>query len=161
MKNENSQDVTPNFIHFLFILHSGASHCWLNKLEGSNNVFKKNGNYLVLAGQFSESSFTNEFEAVTFFEKVKLLQQRFPQLHIISFQSGSLICSAAGRSNLVQLIVKENIFFPILLSNKNFPEVGNGVCHILFKHFKNPIFYHEKDLNLEVLSKGKHTLRVW
>ncbi|KAF4370276.1 hypothetical protein G4B88_012960, partial [Cannabis sativa] len=136
----------------------GASHCWLNKLEGSNNVFKKNGNFLVLAGQFSESSFTNEFEAVTFFEKVKLLQQRFPQLHNIGFQSGSLICSAAGRSNLVQLIVKENIFFPILLSNKNFPEVGNGVCYILFKHFKNPVFYHEKDLNLEVLSKAVEEL---
>ncbi|KAF4383060.1 hypothetical protein F8388_009091 [Cannabis sativa] len=153
-----SESNIVSFIRSSLDQPEGTSHCWLNKLEGSNNVFKKNGNFLVLAGQFSESSFTNEFEAVTFFEKVKLLQQRFPQLHIIGFQSGSLICSAAGRSSLVQLIVKENIFFPILLSNKNFPEVGNGVCYILFKHFKNPVFYHEKDLNLEVLSKAVEEL---
>ncbi|XP_062078777.1 uncharacterized protein LOC133783236 isoform X2 [Humulus lupulus] len=154
----SSESSIVSFIKSSLDQLEGPNHCWLNKLEGINNVSKRNGAFLVLTGQFSESYFTNDFEAFTFFEKVKLLQHRFPQLHIIGFQSGGLNCSAAGRSNLVQLIVKENISFPILLSNKNFSEVGNGACCILFKHFRNPVFYHEKDLNLEVLSKAVEEL---
>lgn len=61
---------------------------------------------------------------------------RFPQLHIIGFQSGGSASSAADRSNLIQLIMKENITFPILLSNKNFSEVRFSFFLVL-----NIIFY--------------------
>ncbi|PON60790.1 Six-bladed beta-propeller [Trema orientale] len=149
-----------SFIKSCLNQHEGPNHCWLNKSEGTNNFSKRNGTFLVIAGQFSESSLTNSFETVIFFEKVKLLQQRFPQLHIIGFQSGSLICSAAKRSNLVQLIVKENITFPILLSNKNFSEVGNGACCILFKDFRNPVFHHENGLDFGVLHKAVEELHL-
>lgn len=48
---------------------------------------------------------------------------RFPQLYVMGFQPGSAVTSSTDRSNLIQLLVKEYITFPILLSNKNFCEV--------------------------------------
>ncbi|KAL5562090.1 hypothetical protein UlMin_031837 [Ulmus minor] len=146
-------DILP-FIKSSLCQLEGPYHCWLNKFEGGKDLFKKDGTFLVLAGHFSEDSLKNGHEHVIFFEKVKLLQRRFPHLHVMGFQSGSFNCTAADRSNLVQSMVKENITFPVLLSNKNFPEVANGVCYILFKDFWNPIFYDEKALDFEVLKKA-------
>lgn len=33
-------------------------------------------------------------------------------------------------------------------------QVANGACSILFKNFQKPVFYHDKDLNFEVIEKG-------
>ncbi|XP_024030080.1 uncharacterized protein LOC21398315 [Morus notabilis] len=139
--------------------YAGPYHCWFNKFEGTKNLFKKDGIFLVLSGHFLGSSLSNGLETVILIEKIKLLQQRFPQLHIMGFQSGGSACSAADRSNLIQLIMKENITFPILLSNKNFSEVANGACSILFKNFRKPVFFREKDLNFEVIEKAVEELQ--
>lgn len=136
----------------------GPNHYWLNKFEGIRNLLKKSGTFLVLTDHFLESSATNHCDNAVWSDRVKLLQQRFPQLCVMGFQSNGLTCSSSDRTNLIQLILKENITFPILLSNKNFYEISNGPCYILFKDFKNPAFYPAKDLDFEALHKAVEEL---
>ncbi|XP_015892347.3 uncharacterized protein LOC107426629 isoform X2 [Ziziphus jujuba] len=135
----------------------GPSHCWLTKFGRYKSFPERDGTFLVLAGQFLE---TTGCEPIVTFEKVKLLQQRFPQLYVIGFQPGSAISSSADRSDLIQLMVKEYITFPILLSSKNFSELANGICYILFKDFKSPVFFHDNGLDLQVLNKALEELNV-
>ncbi|KAF5933246.1 hypothetical protein HYC85_029417 [Camellia sinensis] len=46
----------------------------------------------------------------------------YPTLHVMGFQSSSSILSDVVRTCLIQIIMKDYITFPILLSNKNFKE---------------------------------------
>ncbi|KAI8025502.1 hypothetical protein LOK49_LG02G03800 [Camellia lanceoleosa] len=46
----------------------------------------------------------------------------YPTLHVMGFQSSNSILSDAIRTCLIQIIMKDYITFPILLSNKNFKE---------------------------------------
>ncbi|VVA15850.1 PREDICTED: NHL [Prunus dulcis] len=138
----------------------GPCHCWLNRSKGGKDFSKRDGTFLVLTGRFLETSLTTSCEAAIMLEKVKSIQPRFPQLHIMGFLSDSLIRSADDRSHLIQFILKEYVTFPILFSNKNFTEMDNGACYILFKDFMNPVVYHEKDMDLEVLKKAVEELYV-
>ncbi|GAV70684.1 hypothetical protein CFOL_v3_14182 [Cephalotus follicularis] len=148
-----------------FIEHSlneiqGPNHCWLNKVEGHTDFFNKDGTFLVLAGQFLETSQTVGCDPIIMFENLKLLQRRFPHLHAMVIQSGSSIFSATDQTYILQLIMKEYITFPFLLSNKNFSETENGACYILFKDFKNPIVYNERNLDLGMLIKAIEEVNV-
>ncbi|CAI0465833.1 unnamed protein product [Linum tenue] len=84
-------------------------------------------------------------------EKVKLLQQRFSELCVLGLHTGSSASFAADRDHVIDLIMKEYITFPILLSNKNFTEMENGVCYIMFRESENPLVQHEKDLDIGTL----------
>ncbi|KAM4117249.1 hypothetical protein ACJW30_02G109400 [Castanea mollissima] len=141
-----------SFINITLNELEGPYHCWLNFGE-SKDSFKRVGTFLVVAGQFLENSIIDS-NSLSMLLKVKSLQQRFPQLHIMGLQCGSSVCSPIDQSHLVQLIMKEYITFPILLSNKTFPEVANAACYILFKDSRSKVFYHEKGLDLRILNKG-------
>ncbi|XP_068323767.1 uncharacterized protein [Pyrus communis] len=149
-----------SFIKSTLNVLEGPCHCWLNRSKGGKDSFKRDGTFLVLAGRCLEASLTTSSEAAIMLEKVKSLQQRFPRLHIIGFVSGGSIHSAADRSHVIQYTLTEYITFPIILSNKNFTEMANGACCILFKGFKSPVVYHEKDMDLKVLSKAVEYLLV-
>ncbi|KAL4643971.1 hypothetical protein ACB092_02G130100 [Castanea dentata] len=141
-----------SFINITLNELEGPYHCWLNFGE-SKDSFKRVGTFLVVAGQFLENSII-DLNSLSMLLKVKSLQQRFPQLHIMGLQCGSSVCSPIDQSHLVQLIMKEYITFPILLSNKTFPEVANAACYILFKDSRSKVFYHEKGLDLRILNKA-------
>lgn len=154
---EVSPDCPPesdilSFINSTFNEIEGPYHCWLNFGE-NNDSFKRGGTFLLVAGLFL-NSLKIDSNSLCMLEKVKSLQQRFPQLHIMGFQCGSSVCSPIDQTHLVQLIMKEYITFPILLSNKAFPEVANAACYILFKDSRSHVFYHEKGLDLGTLSKA-------
>ncbi|XP_059446321.1 uncharacterized protein LOC132177862 isoform X2 [Corylus avellana] len=134
----------------------GPYHCWLNTFGENNNSIKRGGTFLVLSGRFLDS-LLNGSNSPCMLEKVKSLQQRSPQLHIMGFQCGSSVLSSVDQTRLVQRIMNEYITFPILLSSKTFPQVANA-CYILFKDSKSHVFYHEKDLDLEVLNKAVEEL---
>ncbi|XWS31297.1 hypothetical protein CRYUN_Cryun23aG0065000 [Craigia yunnanensis] len=138
-----------SFIESAFDQLQGPHHCWLNRVDENKDSLKKDETSLVVAGRFFEKV---GCDPVVIFEKVKLLQQRFPSLHVIGFQDCSSICSADDRSQLIQLIMKEYITFPILLSNKNFSELTDEACFILR--------FHEKDLDLAMLNKAIEELSV-
>ncbi|KAF2322815.1 hypothetical protein GH714_031051 [Hevea brasiliensis] len=133
----------------------GPDHCWLNRVEGEKDCFKEDGTFLVLAGQFFENS-----QIVLMIEKIKSLQRKYPELCVMGFHSGNSIGYAAVQAYLIELIMKEYITFPILLSNKNFLEMENGACYILFRDSRSPVIYHEKDLDLGMLNKGIEELNV-
>ncbi|XVE72782.1 hypothetical protein DITRI_Ditri11bG0066200 [Diplodiscus trichospermus] len=136
---------------------SGVHHCWLNRVDENKHSLKNGGTFLVVAGRFFEKVGS---DPVLIFEKLKLFQQRFPSLHVIGFQDCSSIGPADDRSQLIQLIMKEYITFPILLSNKNFSLLTDEACFILSKDFKNPLIFHEKDLDLAMLEKAIEELSV-
>ncbi|KAJ4728504.1 NHL repeat-containing protein 2 [Melia azedarach] len=140
----------------------GPHHCWFNVVEGKEEFFKRDGAFLVLAGQFlnNSSSQTARYDAIAMFEKVKLIQQRFPQLQVIGFLPGCSTSSAVDRTPLVEMSMKEYITFPILLSNKNFPEMANEACYILFKNFGKARVYYEKDLDIGMLKKAVDELNL-
>ncbi|KAL2557053.1 NHL domain-containing protein [Forsythia ovata] len=138
----------------------GASHCWLNKTEGSDNDFKEDGIFLILAGVYCEDSLSTQDDIVITFEKVKSLQQRHPFLQVLAFQHSRSICINNISTHLIQMIIKEYITFPILLSNKHIFETAKGPCFIIFKGFKNPLIYSEKDTDLMVLDKAVSDLNM-
>ncbi|PRQ25561.1 putative transcription factor WD40-like family [Rosa chinensis] len=136
----------------------GPCHCWLNRSKGNRDFLGRDGTFLVLAGWCE--TFLTTCESVVMLEKVKSLQHRYPQLHVMGFLSGSSVSLAAARSHLIQYVVKENVTFPVILSNRTFPEMDNGACYILFKDFESPVFYHEKDLDLRILNKAVEEFHV-
>ncbi|XP_062019533.1 uncharacterized protein LOC133736114 isoform X1 [Rosa rugosa] len=136
----------------------GPSHCWLNRSKGNRDFLGRDGTFLVLAGRCE--TFLTTCESVMMLEKVKSLQQRYPQLHVMGFLSGSSVSLAADRSHLIQYVMKEYVTFPVILSNRTFPEMDNGACYILFKDFESPVFYHEKDLDLRILNKAVEEFHV-
>lgn len=146
------------FIESAFDSLEGPSHCWLNKVEESKNFSKRDRIFLVLAGVFCEDSLMLGFDSVVMFEKLKSLQQRYPLLHVMGFLSGCSSFSGADKSHLLQIIMKEYITFPILLSNKDFSEMAGGACYILFKEFRSPLIYHEKDVDVGTLNKAVEEL---
>ncbi|CAI0498732.1 unnamed protein product [Linum tenue] len=125
---------------------AGPNHVWLNVYEGDKPFLKRNGTFLILAGQFFQDS-----EIIAMLEKVKLLQQRFSELCVLGLHTGSSASFAADRDHVIDLIMKEYITFPILLSNKNFAEMENGACYIMFRDSENPLVQHEKDLDIGTL----------
>ncbi|KAJ7950402.1 NHL domain protein [Quillaja saponaria] len=102
-------------------------------------------------------SFYNLLDSGITCEKLRIIQQRFPHLFVIGFQS---IYSSTGQTRLTQLFRTEYITFPILLSKKMFLETENGVCCILFKKSSSPVFYNDKDLDLGILHKAIEELNV-
>ncbi|XP_065874457.1 uncharacterized protein [Euphorbia lathyris] len=144
-----------SFIQSTFKDPQGRNHCWLNVPEGDKDCLKKDGTFLVFAGNLFEG-----YETVSMLEKVRTLQQRFPQLCIIGFHFGSSMNSVANQSYLVELTMKEYITFPILLSKNSFLEMENGPCCILCKTFRNPVSYHMKELDLGMLNKAIEEIQV-
>ncbi|XVF72197.1 hypothetical protein PTKIN_Ptkin12aG0100600 [Pterospermum kingtungense] len=165
---QNSKDL-PSQAHLLSFIESafdqlqGPHHFWLNRVDQSKDFLKKDGTFLVVAGRFFEKEGCNQ---VVIFETMKLLQQRFPSLHVIGFQDCSSICSADDRSQLIQVIMEEYVTFPIYCQTRNFPwysfemKLTDEACFILSKDFKNPLVFHEKDLDVALLNKVIEDLSV-
>ncbi|GAU40383.1 hypothetical protein TSUD_265270 [Trifolium subterraneum] len=120
----------------------GTHHYWLNRSVKNKEFFGIHGIhgiFLVLAA--------SNFECGIMFQKLKAIQERFPQITIM----GIKLSNSSESKNLIQLLMTENITFPILLSQRTFPQIEKDACYILFKSFKSPIICHEKDVSLEIL----------
>ncbi|KAJ8435285.1 hypothetical protein Cgig2_030040 [Carnegiea gigantea] len=111
-----------SFARSTFDHAEGPCHCWLNRSEGSKGVCKKDGPILLLAEAFLEYHRGSQVDRSSMIEKVKLLQQRYPWLHVYGVQSSSSIGSAADLNHLMHVIMEEYISFPILYCSKTFPE---------------------------------------
>ncbi|EEF41258.1 catalytic, putative [Ricinus communis] len=154
--NSPPVDDVLSFIKSTFNELQGPNHCWLNKVDHRDkDCLNKDGIFLLIAGQLINNS-----QIVFMIEKIKSIQQRFPQLCIVGFHCGSSIGSADDRTRLVELIMKEFLTFPVLLSSKNFLQMENGACYILFKDFKNSVIYHDRDLDIEILNKAIEELHM-
>uniref|UniRef100_A0A1D1YEQ4 Putative ATP synthase subunit, mitochondrial n=1 Tax=Anthurium amnicola TaxID=1678845 RepID=A0A1D1YEQ4_9ARAE len=159
MMSDASDDliIEDDFFHFIksaFDKHKGPNYCWLNKEDKNMAQLNKGGSYLVLVGVFFEDAVLNcRRERIVMFERVKLLQQRYPSLQVFGFQSSSPAFSLTTRSRIVKTIMEEYISFPVLLSEKEFLEMSNVPCYLLFEDFKAPLICHGWDIELEVIFK--------
>ncbi|XP_020531063.1 uncharacterized protein LOC18447216 isoform X2 [Amborella trichopoda] len=122
------------------------------KMEECEEFFSKDGIFLVVMGTFQESSFVLRCENISIIERVKLLQQRFPELQVFGFEFGSSICSIDDKARISSILLKEYITFPVLLSTKDFIKRENTPLCLIFKGFRGQIFYL-KDVEIGTITK--------
>ncbi|CAA7017137.1 unnamed protein product [Microthlaspi erraticum] len=133
----------------------GPSHHWLNRDTGNKQLFKEKGTYVLLAGDLLNGTSDHS----RFFDKLKLLQQRSHGVCFMGIHFSDQARIADDRTALAELIVKEYLTFPVLLSEKEFPKSsGEEVRFIVLKDFKNPVIYQEKDLDIASISKALDSL---
>lgn len=122
---------------------SGTDHYWLNRSVKNEEFFGIHGTFLVLAA--------NNFDCGIMFQKLKAIQERYrkviisipPKLdgirdgHFIIVMiiiknccrfphitiMGIKLINSSDRENQIQFLMTENITFPILLSQRTFPQV--------------------------------------
>ncbi|KAL0389412.1 UNVERIFIED_CONTAM: hypothetical protein Scaly_0298300 [Sesamum calycinum] len=150
--------------------------------RGSKNLFKADGIFLVLIGEYLEGSSEAGQNTFKMFEKAKSLLQRYPSLQVVGLQYGKSIHLKDTTTHLLQRIIKEFVTFPILLSNKNIFEkasagwlssdlstcltsqiaeisgMANVSCYVISKGFQTPIVYLGEDVDLKVLDQAIHDL---
>ncbi|KAL0744226.1 hypothetical protein Bca4012_085739 [Brassica carinata] len=131
----------------------GPSHHWLNRDTETKQLFKDKGTYVVLAGDLLNG------DPSGFFEKLKLLQQRSPGVCFMGIHFSDQARITDDRTALAELIVKEYLTFPVLLSEKEFPKSsGEEVRYLVFRDFKNPLIYQDKDLDIASVAKALDSL---
>uniref|UniRef100_A0A1J3JBQ1 NHL repeat-containing protein 2 n=1 Tax=Noccaea caerulescens TaxID=107243 RepID=A0A1J3JBQ1_NOCCA len=129
----------------------GPSHHWLNRDIGNKQLFTEKGTYVLLAGDFLNGT----SDPSRFFEKLKLLQQRSPGVCFMAIHFSDQARITDDRTALAELIVKEYLTFPVLLSEKEFPKSsGEEIRFIVLKDFRNPLIYQEKDLDISSVAKA-------
>nr|VDC73126.1 unnamed protein product [Brassica rapa] len=135
----------------------GPSHHWLNRDFETKQLFKEKGTYVVLVGDFLNG--TSSSDPSCFFEKLKLLQQRSPGVCFMGIHFSDQARITDDRAALAELIVKEYLTFPVVLSEKEFPKSsGEEVRYFVFRDFKNPLIYQDKDLDIASVAKALDSL---
>ncbi|OEL18075.1 hypothetical protein BAE44_0020906 [Dichanthelium oligosanthes] len=148
-----------DFIKSTFGKLEGQNHCWLNAMNGIWRNLNQEGIYLVLLYQSCGKLNSNNKHSVAF-ERLKYLQQRFPRLNVFAVQHGIDTSSLAAQSQAVHTIVKEYISFPILMSDKDFSNMTNGACYLLFEGSKDPMLFTKWAEEPDVLLKAIEELCV-
>ncbi|CAO2210219.1 unnamed protein product [Urochloa humidicola] len=149
-----SQSEIVDFIKSTFGKLEGQNHCWLNAMNGIWRNLNQEGIYLVLLYQPSGTLNSNNNHSVAF-ERLKYLQQRYPRLNAFALQHGSDITSA--ESQAVCTIATEYIAFPILMLDKDFSNMTNGDCYLLFEGSKDPMLFtnwvEEHDIMIKAIEE--------
>ncbi|CAO2186840.1 unnamed protein product [Urochloa humidicola] len=133
-----SQSEIVDFVKSTFGKLEGQNHHWLNTTNGIWRNLNHEGIYLVLLYQ-SRGTLNRTNNHSVAFERLKYLQQRYPRLNVFAVQHGSDGTSA--ESQAVRTIVTEYIAFPILMLDKDFSNMTNGDCYLLFEGSKDPMLF--------------------
>ncbi|VAI76088.1 unnamed protein product [Triticum turgidum subsp. durum] len=159
-RSDGSSESTPTsqsqLLHFIkstFGTLEGKNHCWLNAVNGIWKTFNQEGMYLVLLYQ-SHETLDGDCKHSAAFRKLKYLHQRYPHLNVFAMQYGSGISSLATQSQAVRTIMEEYITFPILLSSKDFTNMTNGACYLLFEGSKDHIIFTKLDGDPDLMIRG-------
>ncbi|XP_006659803.3 uncharacterized protein LOC102707513 isoform X2 [Oryza brachyantha] len=146
-----SQSELLRFIKSTFGTLEGQNHCWLNCMNDTWKTLNQ-GSYLVLLYE-SCGTLDCQGKLSSAFRRLKYLQQRYPHLTVFAMEHGSGISSLA-QSQAILTVMKEYISFPILMSDKDFTNMTNGACYLLFEGSKDPVLFLKWDEELEILIKG-------
>ncbi|CAO2176582.1 unnamed protein product [Urochloa humidicola] len=133
-----SQFEIVDFIKSTFGKLEGQNHRWLNATNGIWRNLNQEGIYLVVLYQSHGTLNSNNNRSVAF-QRLKYLQQRYPRLNVFAVQHGNDITSA--ESQAVRTLVTEYIAFPILMLDKDFSNMTNGDCYLLFEGSKDPMLF--------------------
>lgn len=144
---------TLNFIKSMLKEPKGPSHRWVNMNQNGQPI-NQDGIFLVLVNAyFGDSTWISSRERTIMFEKVKLLQHRFPKLNIFALQCGNSVKSSAALALIFRTVMEEYVTFPILISDKNFQKETNGPCCLLFEGSTDRLLHQEQGLELESIVK--------
>uniref|UniRef100_A0A0D9X448 Uncharacterized protein n=1 Tax=Leersia perrieri TaxID=77586 RepID=A0A0D9X448_9ORYZ len=136
-----------HFIKSTFGELEGQNHCWLNCMNDTWKTLNQ-GSYLILLYESCGTS-DNHGELMSAFRRLKYLQQRYPRLAVFAMEYGVDITSLA-QSQAVHTVMKEYISFPILMSDKDFSNMTNGACYLLFEGSEDHVLFSKWDEELEI-----------
>ncbi|KAL2945490.1 Protein SUPPRESSOR OF QUENCHING 1 chloroplastic [Bienertia sinuspersici] len=139
------------YIRSTFDHVEGTTHRWINISERSKEFLNKDGAFLFVVGLFLDDPPGPQNDRVDMIGKLKLLQQRYPWLHVLGIQPCSSTYSTTDHDHLVNIIMEEYVSFPILLCTKIFSKMADGPCCMLMKGLKDPPLYKEKHIDLSIL----------
>ncbi|KAF8006215.1 hypothetical protein BT93_K0494 [Corymbia citriodora subsp. variegata] len=154
--NDSVREIKNSILSFIqssFNALEGPNHFWLNKVEADNDCLGRVKTFLVLLGQLDANSPSMRYEAVKTLRIMKSIQQRSPHIYVMVFQFGSSAGSSLYQTHLAELMIKEHVNFPVLFTSKNFSEIRNEPCFVLYKEFKTPVVFLEKDADVEMIQK--------
>ncbi|KAK3407568.1 uncharacterized protein LOC104430260 isoform X1 [Eucalyptus grandis] len=155
--NDSAREVENSILSFIqssFNALEGPNHFWLNKVEADNDCLGRVKTFLVLLGQFDANSPSMRYQAVKTLRTMKSIKQRSPHVYVMIFQFGSSAGSSLYQTHLAELMIKEHVNFPVLFTSENFSEITNEPCFFLYKEFKNPVVFLEKDADVEMIEKA-------
>ncbi|KAL6659494.1 hypothetical protein ACP70R_003534 [Stipagrostis hirtigluma subsp. patula] len=141
------------FIKSAFGKLEGQNHRWLNTTNGTWRTLNQEGIYLVLLYRSCETIKSISKHSAAF-EKLKYLQQRYPRLNVLAVYHGSDISFLAAQSQVLRTVMKQYITFPILMSDKDFSNMTNGACYLLFEGSKDPLLFSKWDEEPEFMIKA-------
>ncbi|XP_030532651.2 uncharacterized protein LOC115742487 isoform X2 [Rhodamnia argentea] len=154
--NDSAHEVENSILSFIqssFNALEGPNHFWLNKFETDNDCLRRVKTFLVLLGQSVANSPSMRFQAVKSLRIMKSIQQRSPYIYVMVFQFGSTVGSSLYQTHVAELMMKEHVNFPVLFTSKNFSEITNEPCFVLYNELKNPVVFLEKDADVEMIEK--------
>nr|CAD1840902.1 unnamed protein product [Ananas comosus var. bracteatus] len=153
------QAETLAFIKSTFNELEGPNYCWLNNTNGSRKYFNQEGLFLSL--MYSAAEYSARYRELSIqFERLKLLQQRFPELNVFAVQCGCSANSVATGARLLQTIMDEYITYPILISDNDFMDMTNGSCYFLFESSTNHLRCLRWDKEPKAIVKVIETFNV-
>lgn len=123
----------------------GPSHRWLNLGNNKKGTWDKDGIFMVAVNVFVQNDIVHKNECSLLIQKLKFIQQRFPNLKVFGIQHSLSSTSPQNAAKVNMTILKEFIAFPVLLSSKDFSKDISGAFYLLFEGFKNPIAYGRND----------------
>ncbi|KAL6857238.1 hypothetical protein ACP4OV_018620 [Aristida adscensionis] len=148
-----SQSEIVGFIKSAFGKLEGQNHCWLNTTNDIWRTLNQEGIYLVLLYRSCETlNSINQHSAA--FERLKYLQQRYPRLNVFALHHGSDISFSAAQSQALRKVMEDYITFPILMSDRDFSNMTNGACYLLFEGCKDPMIFSKWDEEPEIMIKA-------
>ncbi|URD74888.1 hypothetical protein MUK42_24900 [Musa troglodytarum] len=132
--------------------YAGPNHYWLNDI-GGNTKSNQDGIFLVLVFSITkDTDIVGYNERVTMFHRVKLLQQRYPELNVLALCCGS-IDLASNHAWITEAIMEEYVTFPILVLKKDFMKMTDHVGFLLCKGSTDHVVHFNLDIDHRVIAK--------
>ncbi|XP_057835424.2 uncharacterized protein LOC131045794 isoform X2 [Cryptomeria japonica] len=129
----------------------GPSHRWLNMESNKLKAWDTGGIFLAAINVLCQNDMIGRHEKYNVIDKLKFIKQRFPNLQVLCIQHGFSYGFPRDDNPINNIILKEYITFPVLVSSLDFSKVVNGAFFLLFEGFKNPISYCLDNMDIETM----------
>ncbi|WOK92755.1 hypothetical protein Cni_G01446 [Canna indica] len=131
----------------------GPNHYWLNDISRGTKA-KKDGTFLMLVISATDDSDMGAYHRrAELFQRVKLLQHRYPELNVLALCCGSLDL-ISKHAWILEAVMEEYVTFPILMLKKDFMKMSDHVGFFLSKDSTDNVVHFNLDVDLGVISKA-------
>ncbi|CAN6462046.1 unnamed protein product [Victoria cruziana] len=127
-------------------------------MVNGNEFSLKDGVFLIVINAFFHDPLVPGFNNNVVVERVKLLQQRFPELKVLGLQGGAHIANYDTKNQICKTIINEYITFPVLVSSRKFMQMKDGTLYVLLDGLGESVSYFPRNVELSNISKEIHRL---